>query len=124
MLLVSIFVGTPVGVLRHAHAVNAAAIGAIAYTRFADSPEPLALILRELDKPWAAWFLAISAVVALPTVILAFFFGQSRIFFTMARDGLLPPSLARVSKRGSPVRITIFTAVVVAIIARARTESA
>ena len=98
-------------------AVAAAAIGAIAYTRFADSPEPLALILRELDQPWAAWFLAISAVIALPTVILAFFFGQSRIFFTMARDGLLPPSLARVSKRGSPVRITIFTAVVVAVIA-------
>src|SRR5436190_292840 len=98
-------------------AVAAAAIGAIAYTRFADSPEPLALILRQLGQPWAAWFLAVSAVVALPTVILAFFFGQSRIFFTMARDGLLPPVLAKVSKRGSPVRITIFTAIVVAVIA-------
>jgi APA family basic amino acid/polyamine antiporter len=98
-------------------AVAAAAIGAISYSTFANSPEPLALILRELHQPWAAWFLAVSAVVALPTVILAFFFGQSRIFFTMARDGLLPPALARVSKRGSPVRITIFTAIVVAIIA-------
>ena len=98
-------------------AVAAVAIGALAYTRFADSPEPLALILRQLDQPWAAWFLAISAVIALPTVILAFFFGQSRIFFTMARDGLLPPGLARVSKRGSPVRITIFTALIVAVIA-------
>ena len=46
-------------------------------------------------------------------MILAFFYGQSRIFFTMARDGLLPPSLARVSSRGTPVRITIFTAIVV-----------
>lgn len=98
-------------------AVAAAAIGAIVYTRFADSPEPLALILRQLGQPWAAWFLAVSAVVALPTVILAFFFGQSRIFFTMARDGLLPPVLAKVSKRGTPVRITIFTAIVVAVIA-------
>src|SRR3982751_1266310 len=35
-------------------AVAAAAIGAIAYTRFADSPEPLALILRELGRPWVA----------------------------------------------------------------------
>jgi len=98
-------------------AVAAAAIGALAYTRFADSPEPLALILRELGQPWAARYLAASAVIALPTVILAFFYGQSRIFFVMARDGLLPRGLARVSGRGSPVRITIFTGIIVAILA-------
>jgi APA family basic amino acid/polyamine antiporter len=98
-------------------AVAAAAVGALTYTRFANSPEPLALILRELDLDWAARFLGASAVIALPTVILAFFYGQSRIFFVMARDRLLPPSLARVSSRGSPVRITIFTAIVVAILA-------
>ena len=41
------------------------------------------------------------------------FFGHSRILVTVARDGLLPISLARVSRRGTPVRIaTIFTAVV------------
>jgi APA family basic amino acid/polyamine antiporter len=98
-------------------AVAATAIGAISYTVMADSPEPLALILREIGQGWAAKILGVSAVVALPTVILAFFFGQSRIFFTMARDGLLPINLARVSSRGTPVRITIFTAIVVAIIA-------
>ncbi len=98
-------------------AVAGAAIGALSYTRFANSPEPLALILRELGQPYAAQYLAISAVVALPTVILAFFYGQSRIFFVMARDGLLPQNLARVSKRGSPVRITLFTALVVAVLA-------
>jgi APA family basic amino acid/polyamine antiporter len=98
-------------------AVAAAAIGAVSYTRFANSPEPLALILRQLGQPGAAAYLAASAVIALPTVILAFFYGQSRIFFVMARDGLLPRSLAAVSPRGSPVRITLFTAVVVAILA-------
>jgi APA family basic amino acid/polyamine antiporter len=98
-------------------AVAGAAIGALHYTRFADSPEPLALILRELGQLWTARFLAASAVIALPTVILAFFYGQSRIFFVMARDGLLPRSLARVSGRGSPVRITLFTAVIVAALA-------
>ncbi len=56
-------------------------------------------------------------MVALPTVILAFFYGQSRIFFVMARDGLLPQKLANVSKRGTPVRITAFTAVIVSVIA-------
>ena len=98
-------------------AVAATAVGALAYTRFANSPEPLALILREIGQPWVARFLAASAVIALPTVILAFFYGQSRIFFVMARDRLLPPGLARVSGRGSPVRITLFTAVVVGILA-------
>jgi APA family basic amino acid/polyamine antiporter len=98
-------------------AVAAAAIGAVVYTGFANSPEPLALILREIGKPWAARVLGAAAVIALPTVILAFFFGQSRIFFVVARDGLLPISLARVSSRGTPVRITIFTAVVTTIFA-------
>ena len=97
-------------------AVAAVAIGALSYTVFANSPEPLALILREIGQGWAAKILGVGAVVALPTVILAFFFGQSRIFFTVARDGLLPASLARVSSRGTPVRITIFTAVVVSVV--------
>ena len=97
--------------------VAVAALGALSYSRIANNPEPLALILRALDHPLAAKYLAVSVVVALPTVILAFFFGQSRIFFTMARDGLLPSSLARLSPRGTPVRITIFTAIVVAILA-------
>src|SRR6476659_2026180 len=98
-------------------AVAAAAIGAVAYTGFANSAEPLALILREIGKSWAARVLGASAVIALPTVILAFFYGQSRIFFPVARDGLLPPSLARVSRRGTPVRITIFTAIVTSVFA-------
>ena len=97
--------------------VAAAAIGAVATTGFANSPEPLALILRDIGQPWAARVLGAAAVIALPTVILAFFYGQSRIFFTVARDGLLPPSLARVSRRGTPVRITIFTAIVTSIFA-------
>jgi APA family basic amino acid/polyamine antiporter len=98
-------------------AVAAAAIGALHYTRFAASPEPLALILREIGQGWAARILGVSAVIALPTVILAFFYGQSRIFFVMARDGLIPAQLARVSSRGTPVRITIFTAVAMSIVA-------
>ena len=97
--------------------VAVAAVGALSYTRFADSPEPLALILREIGQPGVAKFLALSAIIALPTVILGFLFGQSRIFFVMARDGMLPKSLAKVSRRGSPVRITIFTACVVSLFA-------
>ncbi|MBY9063914.1 amino acid permease [Sphingomonas yunnanensis] len=97
--------------------VAVAAVGALHFSRFADSPEPLALILRGIGRPGFATFLAASAVIALPTVLLGFLFGQSRIFFVMARDGLLPQALAKVSRRGTPVRITMLTAVLVAVIA-------
>jgi len=97
--------------------VAVSAVGALSFTRIGDSPEPLALILREIGSPRVATFLAASAVIALPTVILAFLYGQSRIFFVMARDRLLPEGLARVSRRGVPVRITVFTALVVMLFA-------
>jgi APA family basic amino acid/polyamine antiporter len=97
--------------------VAIAAVGALPFALFADSPEPLALILRGIDRPGFATLLAVSAVVALPTVLLGFLFGQSRIFFTMARDGLLPAALAQVSRRGTPVRITLATAALVSVVA-------
>jgi APA family basic amino acid/polyamine antiporter len=98
-------------------AVAAAAIGAMPTARFAASAEPLALILRGLGQGGVAIAIGAAAVIALPTVILAFLYGQSRIFFVMARDGLLPAALAKVSSRGVPVRMTLATAVVVAILA-------
>ena len=98
-------------------AVAAAAIGAMPTARFATSPEPLALILRQLGEGPLAIAIGAAAVIALPTVILAFLYGQSRIFFVMARDGLLPRALAAVSERGVPVRMTIVTALVVAALA-------
>ena len=98
-------------------AVGATAVGAIGFARFANSPEPLALILRELGQGDIARIIAVAAAVALPTVLLAFLYGQSRIFLVMARDGFLPSTLARLSARGTPARITLLTAVFVAIIA-------
>jgi APA family basic amino acid/polyamine antiporter len=51
-------------------------------------------------------------------VLLAFMYGQSRIFFVMARDGMLPRRLAEVSeKRGTPVLMTGLTAILMAVIA-------
>ncbi len=98
-------------------AVAAIAVGAVPVAGFAHSSEPLAAILRQLGRGGMAAIIGAAAVIALPTVILAFLFGQSRIFFVMARDGLLPRWLAAVSARGAPVRITALTALVVAAIA-------
>lgn len=98
-------------------AVAAAAIGAENYLKFATGTDPLAQILRDIGHPWAARILALSASVGLPTVILAFFYGQSRIFLAMSRDGLLPGPLAKLSSRRNPVRITLFTALVTGALA-------
>lgn len=98
--------------------IAAVAIGSMPYTAFAESTEPLALILREIGEGWIAAIIGVAAIVALPTVILAFLFGQSRVFFVMARDGLLPRSLARIDPRsGTPIRITLVTALLVAALA-------
>ncbi len=98
--------------------VAAAAVGALPFKDFATSGEPLAHILRTLGHGEAAAAIAAAAVIALPTVILAFMYGQSRIFFVMARDGLLPKRFGVVNaKSGSPVAMTILTGVVCAALA-------
>lgn len=97
--------------------VALAAVGAAPFTVFGKSAEPLALILRQLGQGGVATVVAAAAAVALPTVILGFLYGQSRIFLVMARDGFLPASLARISARGTPVRITLTTAAFVSVIA-------
>jgi APA family basic amino acid/polyamine antiporter len=98
--------------------VATAAVGALAPEEFYSSPEPLAHIIRTIGYPELATVIAGVAVIAMPTVILAFLFGQSRIFFVMARDGLLPRWLGAVNeKRGAPVVVTVVTAGLVSIIA-------
>jgi APA family basic amino acid/polyamine antiporter len=97
--------------------VAAAAVGALHFSKFSNSPEPLALILREIGQGSVATVVAAAAAIALPTVILGFLYGQSRIFLVMARDGFLPASLAKVSTRGTPARITGVTAILVSVLA-------
>ena len=111
-------VGSMVGCTLIYMVVALAAVGAIGYTVFGNSPEPLALIMRELGQGNAATIVAAAAVIALPTVLLAFLYGQSRIFFVMSRDGLLPRGLSKVNQRtGTPIATTLFTATLVAALA-------
>lgn len=99
-------------------AVAASALGASYFGDFSKSGAPLVYILNGLNHGTAAQIVASAAIVALPTVILVLMYGQSRIFFVMARDGLLPPRLAAVHrKRGTPVLMTALTGLVVAALA-------
>jgi APA family basic amino acid/polyamine antiporter len=97
--------------------VAAVSIGASRTEIFSKSEAPLVFILESLKHPKVAQLVALAAVVALPTVILAFMYGQSRIFFVMARDGLLPKTLAKVNARtGTPVLMTLLTGALSALI--------
>jgi len=98
--------------------VAIAAVGAIDHKALASSSEPLAYVLRTLQHPVAAWAVGLAALIALPSVILVMMYGQSRIFFVMARDGLLPKQLSAVSVRtGTPILITAVTGLFVALAA-------
>lgn len=97
--------------------VAAAALGATPFNVFAKSGEPLAFILRERGHDRAAILIAGAAVVALPTVIMAFMFGQSRVFFAMSRDGLIPKALSAVNRRGVPAAVTLLTGFSAAVMA-------
>ena len=56
--------------------------------------------------------MGLAAVIALPSVVLMMMFGQTRVFFTMARDGLLPDKLASVHPRyRTPHAVTIVTGI-------------
>ena len=82
------------------------------------SKEPLAFVLREIGFPnvgnWVGW----AAIIALPSVILMMIFGQTRILFTMSRDGLMPEVFSRVHpKFHTPHVVTWVTGVAVALFA-------
>ena len=79
------------------------------------SKEALAFVLRQAGHPALGNMIGIAAFVALPSVILIMLFGQTRIFFVMARDGLLPTGLAKIHpKWKTPHVITMITGVAVA----------
>ena len=82
------------------------------------SREPLAHVLHTIGFGTVGNMLGYAAFIALPSVILILLFGQTRIFFVMARDGLLPEKLATVHPRWkTPHIVTAITGVVVAVAA-------
>ncbi|RZA19423.1 MAG: amino acid permease [Lysobacteraceae bacterium] len=94
------------------------AVGAQPGGALSQSKEPLAFVLREIGWPKVGSFVAIAAIVALPSVVLMMIFGQTRILFTMARDGLLPEVLAKVHpKYHTPHVVTWVTGIAVSLFA-------
>ena len=82
------------------------------------SKEALAHVLRSIGHSWVGNALGLAAFLALPSVILMMIYGQTRIFFTMSRDGLLPDKLSTVHpKWQTPHIMTMITGAVVTVAA-------
>jgi APA family basic amino acid/polyamine antiporter len=87
--------------------------GMVPYTELAVA-DPLARALELAGFKTVGWFVALGAAVSMSAVLLVFQYGQPRIFFSMARDGLLPQWAARLNKARIPAVTTVFTGIFVA----------
>ncbi|TME65531.1 MAG: amino acid permease [Chloroflexi bacterium] len=98
-------------------AVSLVMTGIIPYKNL-NTAAPMATAFAATGHPWAAALVSVGAICGLTAVIMILMLGQSRVFFAMSRDNLLPPWFARVHPRfGTPYRISIVTGIVVAVIA-------
>ncbi|HEY5008745.1 MAG TPA: amino acid permease [Caulobacteraceae bacterium] len=79
-------------------ATSAVLVGIVPYASL-DGPAPIATAVDQIGMPWFAVLVKIGAIAGLSSVMLVLLYGQTRIFYTMSRDGLLPSSLAVVHKR-------------------------
>jgi basic amino acid/polyamine antiporter, APA family len=80
--------------------------------------DPLARALEITGLTTAGWVVALGATVSMAAVLLVFQYGQPRIFFSMARDGLLPQWAARVDPvHRTPYVTTVVTGILVALAA-------
>jgi basic amino acid/polyamine antiporter, APA family len=97
-------------------AVSLVVTGMVKYTDI-KVDAPLAEAFRSVGHPGFATMISVGALVGLTTVMMILMLGQSRVFFAMSRDRLLPPAFAKISPRfGTPIRTSITTGVVVAVI--------
>jgi basic amino acid/polyamine antiporter, APA family len=74
-------------------------------------PQPVAYAIDQIGMPWAGAIIALGAIAGLTTVLLVMMFGQTRVFFAMSRDGLLPAFFSKVHPifRTPSITTIIFT---------------
>ncbi len=102
-------------------AVSVVLSGMVSYTELASgnghAQANLATAFSINGVNWAAKVISVGALAGLTTVVMVLVLGQSRVLFAMSRDGLLPRGLARTGSHGTPVRITVIVAVLIAVAA-------
>jgi APA family basic amino acid/polyamine antiporter len=94
--------------------VSAIATGVVPYTQL-DVPDPIAVAADRAGMGWMGRLIKLGAIAGLSSVILVMLLGQSRVFYSMARDGLLPPVVSQVHpKFRTPWLTSIITGIIVA----------
>ncbi|AZL15262.1 amino acid permease [Rickettsiales endosymbiont of Stachyamoeba lipophora] len=83
-----------------------------------DNAEPMAYALRAIGNKYGAIIIAVGAVAGITTSLIVQIFGQSRVLFAIARDGLIPNKLSVVHKRyHTPYISTVFVGIIIALVA-------
>jgi len=97
--------------------VAAILTGMVPY-RLLDVPSPVSFALIHVGLGWAGAVVALGVIAGLTTVLLVMLYGQSRVFFAMSRDGLLPGFFSRVHPTfRTPYLSSLTIGVVVAAVA-------
>lgn len=92
-------------------------VGIVPYPELHD-PAPIAKAVNRIGLPWFAVLVKIGAIAGLSSVMLVLLYAQTRIFYTMARDGLLPPLFGAVHPRlRTPWINTLLVGIAVALAA-------
>lgn len=84
--------------------VTLALTGVTSYSRYRGEAAPVAFALNEMGIWWGSALVSAGAIAGLTTGVLIFIASESRLVYSMARDGLLPRSLGHVSRTGIPDR--------------------
>ena len=96
--------------------VTAVMTGNVPYAEL-DNAEPVAFVLRELGYRFGSALVGTGAIAGLTTVLLVMMYAQTRAFYAMSRDGLIPRAVCRIHPRyATPHRITIIVGLAVALI--------
>ena len=99
-------------------AVSAVLTGIVPYTAFATTSAPVAFALGTIGISWGSALVSVGAICGITSVLIVLLYGQTRIFFAMSRDGLLPPVFREVHPVfRTPIKVTILVGVVTAILA-------
>jgi basic amino acid/polyamine antiporter, APA family len=97
--------------------VSAILTGIVPYTEL-NVKNPVAFALNYINQDWLAGFISLGAITGITTVLLVMLYGQTRLFFAISRDGLLPKVFSKVNeKTQTPVVNTWVVGLMVAIFA-------